>query len=94
MDHASYYKAADVAQMLIVYEDSLSFDEGQEKPIEGFPSYYHSGLTPPMKRVVERRFERCFTSRDRKAVPPPRAAVQDVEDQLLELMEKLQKDER
>lgn len=80
--------------MLIVYEDNISFDEGQEKPIEGFPSYYHSGLTPPMKRVVERRFERCFTSRDRKAAPPPRAAVQDVEDQLLDLMEKLQKDEK
>lgn len=94
LDHASYYKAADIAQMLIVYEDHLSFDEAQEKPVEGFPSYYHSGLTPPMKRVVERRFERTYTSRDRKAVPPPRAAVQDVEDQLLTLMEKLQKDEK
>lgn len=94
LDHASYYKSADIAQMLIVYEDHLSFDEAQEKPVEGFPSYYHSGLTPPMKRVVERRFERTFTSRDRKAVPPPRTAVQDVEDQLLTLMEKLQKDEK
>jgi transcription initiation factor TFIID subunit 7 len=94
LDHASYYKAADVAQMLIVYEDELSFDEAQEKPIEGFPSYYHSGLTPPMKRVVERRFERVFTSRGRKAIPPPRAAVQDVEEQLLELMERLQKDDK
>eukprot|EP00977_Amphora_coffeiformis_P004790 scaffold1033_cov171-Amphora_coffeaeformis.AAC.7 len=94
LDHASYYKATDIAQMLIVYEDHLSFDEAQEKPIEGFPSYYHSGLTPPMKRVVERRFERTYTSRDRKAIPPPRAAVQDVEDQLLTLMEKLQKDEK
>lgn len=91
LDHASYYKSADVAQMLIVYEDELSFDEAQEKAIEGFPSYYHSGLTPPMKRVVERRFERVFSSRDRKAIPPPRAAVQDVEEQLLELMERLQK---
>lgn len=81
--------------MLIVYEDALSFDEAmQEKPVEGFPSYYHSGLTPPMHRVVERRFEKCFTSRDRKAVPPPRTAVQDVEEQLLDLMEKLQKDEK
>lgn len=94
LDHASYYKAADIAQMLIVYEDGLSLDEAQEKAVEGFPSYYHSGLTPPMRRVVERRFERCFTSRDRKAIPPPRAAVQDVEDQLLDLMEKLQKDEK
>ena len=95
LDHASYYKAADVAQMLIVYEDALSFDEAQqEKPIEGFPSYYHSGLTPPMKGVVSKRFNRCYAARDRKALPPPRAAVADVEERLLELMEKLQKDEK
>lgn len=94
LDHASYYKAADVAQMLIVYEDGLSFDEAQEKAIEGFPSYYHSGLTPPMKRVVEKRFERSYSSRDRKAMPPPRTAVQDEEERLLELMQKLQKDEK
>jgi transcription initiation factor TFIID subunit 7 len=94
LDRASYFKAADVAQMLVVFEDKTALDQAQEKPSEGFPSYYHSGLTPPMKRVVERRLERRFTSRDRKAVPPSRTAVQDVEEQLLELMEKLQKDEK
>ena len=52
-DHAMYYKCSDVAQMLIVYEDSVALDEADGYPkTVGFPSYYHSGLTPPMKQVV------------------------------------------
>lgn len=89
-DHASYYKCVDVAQMLIVYEDDYALEEAEEKPIEGYESYYHSGLTPPMKRVVERR----FAAREHRAVAPPRAAVADVEDEILTLMKQLQKDEK
>jgi transcription initiation factor TFIID subunit 7 len=89
-DHAAYYKCQDVAQMLIVYEDDMALEEAEEKPVEGYPSYYPSGLTPPMRRVVERR----FGAREHKAVAPPRAAVADVEEQLLQLMAKLQKEEK
>jgi len=89
-DHAAYYKCTDVAQMLIVYEDAIALQEAEEKPVEGFPSYYHSGLTPPLKRVVERRFE----AREQKDVPPPRTAVSAVEVELMELMEKISKDEK
>jgi transcription initiation factor TFIID subunit 7 len=89
-DHAAYYKSADVAQMLIVYEDDMALEEAEEKAVEGFPSYYHSGLTLAMKRVVERR----FAAREHSAAPPPRAAVADIEAELLELMEKIAKDEK
>mmetsp|Transcript_11543 Transcript_11543/g.27937 ORF Transcript_11543/g.27937 Transcript_11543/m.27937 type:complete len:224 (+) Transcript_11543:380-1051(+) len=43
-----------------------------------------------MKRVVERR----FAAREHKAVAPPRAAVADVEEEILQLMKQLQKDEK
>jgi len=89
-DHANYYKCQDVAQLLIVYEDEFALEEADEKPLDGFESYYHSGLTPPMKRVVERRFD----AREQKAVAPPRAAVADVEEEILQLMKQLQKDEK
>jgi transcription initiation factor TFIID subunit 7 len=83
-----YYKCCDVAQMLIVYEDSMALDEADSYPkVEGFPSYYHSGLTPPLKRVVETR----FASREHKALPPPRAQIMDVEQILLELIENITK---
>lgn len=88
-DHAMYFKSANVAQMLIVYEDSMALDEADAYPkAEGYPSYYHSGLTPPLKRVVERR----FTLREHAAVPPPRAEVSDVEGELHELMCKISKE--
>lgn len=87
-DHAAYYKCVDVAQMLIVYEDEMALEEDGEKPIDGFPSYYPSGLTPPMHKVVQRR----FAAREHKAQAPPRAAVSDVEQELTELMDKLAKD--
>lgn len=88
-DHASYTKSADIAQMLIVYEDSMALDEADAYPkTEGFPSYYHSGLTPPMKRVVERK----FALREHAAVPPPRNEVIDVENELHDLMCKISKE--
>lgn len=89
-DHQAYYKSVDIAQMLIVYEDEMALEEAEEKPIEGFPTYYHSGLTPPIKRVVERR----FAAREHRKVAPPRSAVADVEEDLLHLMEKITKDEK
>jgi transcription initiation factor TFIID subunit 7 len=89
-DHAVYYKAADVAQMLIVYEDDMALEEAEEKPPTGYPSYYHSGLTPPMRRVVERR----FVVREQSNVAPPRNAVAQVEDEVLKLMEQMAKDDK
>lgn len=88
-DHAIYCKSVDIAQMLIVYEDDMALEEADEKPAEGY-SYYHSGLTPPTKRIVERR----FAAREHKALPPPRGAAAHVEAELIELMEKLAKDEK
>lgn len=88
-DHAMYFKCVDIAQMLIVYEDSMALDEADAIPkTEGYPSYYHSGLTPPLRRVVERR----FALREHAAVPPPRAEVSDVEAELHNLMCKISKE--
>lgn len=88
-DHAMYFKCVDVAQMLIVYEDSMALDEADAIPkTEGYPSYYHSGLTPPLKRVVEKR----FALREHAAIPPPREEVSDVESELHELMCKISKE--
>jgi transcription initiation factor TFIID subunit 7 len=90
LDHASFYKCSDVAQMLIVYEDEMALEEADERPVEGYPSYYHSGLTPPMKKVVERR----FAAREHSSVAPPRAVVQDVENVIIKLMEELANNEK
>ncbi|CAB9497276.1 TAFII55 protein conserved region [Seminavis robusta] len=89
-DHAMYYKCSDVAQMLIVYEDSTALAEAEEdaQKMEGFPSYYHSGLTPALRRVVERR----FAAREHSPVAPPRQEVSDVEEQLVDLMERISKE--
>ena len=88
-DHAMYFKCADVAQMLIVYEDTMALDEADSHhKTEGYPSYFHSGLTPPLRRVVERR----FALREHAAVAPPRAEVSDVEGDLHELMCKISKE--
>lgn len=89
-DHAMYYKCVDLCQMLVVYEDEMALEESDEKPAEGYPSYYPSGITPPMRRVVERR----FAAREHTAVPPPRAAVGDEETELTDLMERLVRDEK
>lgn len=82
-----YYKCTDVAQMLIVYEDSTALAEAEDDvpKVEGYPSYYHSGLTPALRKVVERR----FAAREHSPVAPPRAEVADVETELMELMEKI-----
>eukprot|EP00557_Chaetoceros_sp_GSL56_P002868 CAMPEP_0176502706 /NCGR_PEP_ID=MMETSP0200_2-20121128/14914_1 /TAXON_ID=947934 /ORGANISM="Chaetoceros sp., Strain GSL56" /LENGTH=421 /DNA_ID=CAMNT_0017901831 /DNA_START=129 /DNA_END=1394 /DNA_ORIENTATION=- len=87
-DHAMYYKCADVAQMLIVYEDITALEEAESMPgykHEAFPSYYHSGLTKPMNRVVQRR----FLQREHSSVPPPVNEVMEVENYLMELIEKI-----
>ncbi|KAL7545499.1 hypothetical protein ACHAWF_008851 [Thalassiosira exigua] len=91
-DHANYHKAADVGQMLIVYEDEYAMEEAENEKgykIDGFPSYYHSGLTPPMRRVVQRRFLSRFEERDTKPVPPPQEEVATVEKELQDLIAKL-----
>ena len=91
-DHANYIKSADVGQMLIVYEDEYAMEEAENEKgykIEGFPSYYHSGLTPPMRRVVQRRYLSRFEERDTKPVPPPREEVAAVEKELKDLIAKL-----
>ena len=65
-DHAMYYKCIDVGQMLIVYEDMTALEEAESMPgfkIDGFPGYYHSGLTPPTSRIVRKRFKERFESR-------------------------------
>jgi transcription initiation factor TFIID subunit 7 len=76
--------------MLIVYEDDMALEEAEEKPLAGYPSYYHSGLTPPMRRVVERR----FAVRDHSSTAPPRNAVAQVEEEVLKLMEQMAKDDK
>jgi len=91
-DHATYHKSADIGQMLIVYEDEYAMEEAENEKgykIEGFPSYYHSGLSPPMKRVVQRRFRARFEERESKAIPPPHKEVSEVEKEIQELISKL-----
>ncbi len=91
-DHAMYYKCTDVAQMLIVYEDMTALEEAESMPgykVEGFPSYYHSGLTPPTSRIVSKRFEARFEFRAIRAVPPPSNEIQQVEKEILELMDSI-----
>ena len=90
-DHSIYHKCTDIAQLLIVYEDMMSLEEAESSSgykVEGFPSYHHSGITPPMKRVVERRFQ----AREHKAVAPPKHEVMDVEKELQNLIESISKD--
>jgi transcription initiation factor TFIID subunit 7 len=88
-DHAMYYKSCDVAQMLIVYEDSMALDEADASPkAEGYPSYYHSGVSPALKRVVERR----FALREHQPRAPPRNEVTDVEKEVHELMCQISKE--
>ena len=91
-DHSNYHKAADIGQMLIVYEDEFAMEEAETEKgykIDGFPSYYHSGLTPPLNKVVQRRFVSRFEERDTKPVPPPRSEVAQVEKEMHDLMAKL-----
>ena len=91
-DHANYHKSADIGQMLIVYEDERAMEEAENEKNytnEGFPSYYHSGITPPMKRVVERRYLSRFEERDTKPIPPPKSQVSEVEKDLQGLISKL-----
>jgi len=78
--------------MLIVYEDERAMEEAENEKNytnEGFPSYYHSGITPPTKRVVERRYLSRFEERDTKPIPPPKSQVSEVEKDLQSLISKL-----
>jgi transcription initiation factor TFIID subunit 7 len=78
--------------MLIVYEDEYAMEEAENEKgykIEGFPSYFHSGLSPPMKRVVQRRFRARFEERESKPIPPPPKEVSEVERGIQELIAKL-----
>lgn len=91
-DHANYHKSADIGQMLIVYEDEYAMEEAENEKgyhVDGFPSYYHSGLTPPMRRVVQRKYLSRFEERDMKPTPPPKSEVTEVEKELQDLMAKL-----
>lgn len=87
-DHAMYYKCGDVAQLLVVYEDEMALEEAESTPgykNDDYPSYYPSGLTPPMKRVVERR----FAAREHKAVPPPRTEVGEIEQEVKAMIDRI-----
>lgn len=91
-DHTNYHKSADVGQMLIVYEDEYAMEEAENERgyrVDGFPSYYHSGLTPPMRKVVQRRFLSRFEERDTKPTPPPKVEVSAVEKEIQDLVAKL-----
>uniref|UniRef100_A0A7S0TBH4 TAFII55 protein conserved region domain-containing protein n=1 Tax=Pseudo-nitzschia delicatissima TaxID=44447 RepID=A0A7S0TBH4_9STRA len=89
-DHAMYYKSCDIAQMLIVYEDSMALDEADAHPkTEGYPSYYHSGITPSMKNVVQKRYS---FREHQPGTKYPRNEVSDVERELHELMCKISKE--
>jgi transcription initiation factor TFIID subunit 7 len=112
-DHViyEYYKCADIAQMLIVYEDAVALkksmieEERKSKAFtsctgvapattgrdtSGFSSYFPSGITPPLRRVVERRYQqREHPSR----APAPRSVIADVGEEMLQLMGKIAKPE-
>ena len=90
-DHARFYKSKDIAQMLIVYEDHVALDEADAVPkVDGYPSYFHSGITYPMKRVVEKR----FAHREHQPKALPRMEVRDVEQDLTDIIAKLSKDHK
>jgi len=87
-DHAKYYKAVDIGQIMIVYENEEEMQRHEDATSnlkESFPSYYHSGITPPMTKVVERR----FAVREHSNIPPPRSDVVKVEKELVNLIAKL-----
>lgn len=96
-DRAMYYKTVDVCQLLVVYKDKNALKEAddmletmkQKSKGEDFPSYYHSGITPPMQRVVEKRFSK--REHNLKATPPFEE-IRAIEDELIELIKKVSKD--
>ena len=90
-DHNVYYKCSDVGQMLIVYENLSSLEEAEgmkDYKVEEFQSYFHSGLTPPMKRVVQRRFK----AREHKNEPYRRSEVVEVMTHLRDLILQIRPD--
>mmetsp|Transcript_13316 Transcript_13316/g.29365 ORF Transcript_13316/g.29365 Transcript_13316/m.29365 type:complete len:495 (-) Transcript_13316:444-1928(-) len=89
-DLSTYTKCTDVGQMLVVYRDRGALEEAEKlnPPVPGFPSYHHSGLTPPMRGVVRRR----FAARSHKSVPPDRRHVEEVENLILALIAQTTRD--
>lgn len=90
-DHAMFYKCSDVGQMLIVYENMAALEEAEglkDYKVEEFQSYFHSGLTPPMKRVVQRRFK----AREHKNEPYRREEVAEVMTTLRNLIAQIRPD--
>ena len=90
-DHARYVKCVDVAQIVIVYEDDAHMEEteaGEGYRLEGYPSYYHSGISAPLKGVVARRFDR----REHRSVVPSRAEVAAAEGELKSLIDRIGKE--
>ena len=53
--------------------------------IDGFPTYFHSGLTPPTSRIVEKRFK----ERVHAAIPPPVDEIRKVEKELITLVDSI-----
>jgi len=93
LNHATYYKSVDVAQMLIVYEDRNSMEDAEIAPgykNNGFPAYEPDGLTPPMAKVVERRFANREHKYPNQNLPPQEVA--EVEKELNILMSSLSND--
>jgi len=89
-DLCTYVKAVDVGQILVVHRDAAAMEAAEKAnpPLPGFPSYHHSGLTPPMRGVVNRRFASC----SHQSVPPDRRLVEDVEREIVELIARTTRD--
>jgi transcription initiation factor TFIID subunit 7 len=55
----------------------------------GYPAYYHSGLTPPLRKVIQRRYLARYEERDTKPIPPAKKDVAAVEKEIQALISKL-----
>lgn len=97
-DHATYHKCTDIGQMLIVYEDEYAMEEAElaadqtadsSSSSSGYPAYYHSGLTPPLRKVIQRRYLARYEERDTKPIPPAKKDVAAVEKEIQALISKL-----
>lgn len=57
LDHAQYYKTADIHQMLIIFDPDATESKGFCSQIEtDFQFQWPDGITPPLKNVRIRRF--------------------------------------
>lgn len=55
----------------------------------GYPAYYPSGLTPPLCKVIQRRYLARYEERDTKPIPPAKKDVAAVEKEIQVLISKL-----